>query len=138
MMHTVYVHDIEAKHWPLRYFTPAEVACRHCGELYLDWQAYAQLDLLREILDEPIILNSAHRCPVHNARIGGAPFSEHKKNAWDIRARSRRYRQDLLAACVKAGFSTFGYYRTFLHTDPRPGRRWATDSGRKAWNGLML
>jgi len=58
---------IEAK-----YFTEAELNCNHCGRLVIHAPSVVKLDELRERLGKPVILNSAYRCPEHDAAIGGA------------------------------------------------------------------
>lgn len=124
----------DAARWPN--FTPQEMACRHCGEAYYDPLSFDMIQAARRNLGGPIYLNCAHRCAVHNAHVGGAPLSQHKLVAFDLSVR-RTDPAKLFDACQKAGFSTFGFYGTFLHTDIRPGRRWATKAGRKTWNFLL-
>lgn len=68
--------------------------------------------------------------------VGGAAQSSHLLVAWDISLRGHSP-EDLYAAAVAAGFTTFGHYRTFLHVDPRPGRRWFTKAGRETWRFLV-
>jgi len=36
-----------------------------------------QLQILRDYLGRPITINSAYRCPKHNAKIGGSKTSQH-------------------------------------------------------------
>lgn len=112
------------------------LACPHCGEFYLDPDAMDALQRLRQHLGRPVYVNSGHRCPIHNARVGGAPLSEHKKIAFDVAIHPHTPGQ-LLAAAQAAGFTTFGFYQTFLHCDRRPGRRWITSGGKRTWNGLL-
>ena len=120
--------------WPN--FTPVELACRHCGELYYDEESFDKLQNARTLAGFGFVINSAHRCNLHNARIGGAPNSEHKRIAFDISIK-RREKKKILQSCQQAGFETFGFYGTFLHTDTRPRRIWATKQGRITWNGLV-
>lgn len=123
--------------WPWVYFTPKELSCRCCGEFYFSHIAYEAINMLsaaRSMSGKPFIMNSAHRCGIHNARIGGAPLSEHKRIAIDIstHGHDRHELKDLLA---EAGFTTFGLYQTFIHTDPRPGRLWYGKGAIELWNG---
>ena len=108
--------------WPN--FDPQEFSCNHCGEFYYDPASFDAIQLVRDLLLRPVRLNSAHRCAIHNARVGGAPLSQHKKMAFDIDITSFADRRDVLTACRQAGFTTFGFYQTFLHTDIRPRRIW--------------
>jgi uncharacterized protein YcbK (DUF882 family) len=81
---------------------------------------------------------SGHRCPIHNARVGGAPLSRHKIHiAFDINLAGHDL-AGLLAACRQAGFTGFGYYQTFLHVDHGRPRRWWSKGGQKAWHGLIF
>lgn len=124
----------DAARW--KNFTPAELACRHCGEAYYDPLAFDVLQAARDNLGEPMRVNCGHRCAVHNAHVGGAPMSQHKKIAFDLSVR-RTAPAKMLAACKSAGFTTFGFYQTFLHVDLRPGRRWATAGGKKTWKQFL-
>lgn len=122
----------ETWRWPN--FSPLEIACPCCGEVFLDVDAMDKLQRTREIMGKPLRINSAHRCPIHNARVGGAPLSQHKKIAFDISTHGHD-RQKLYKACVDAGFTTFGFYTTFLHVDTRLGRRWySSERAKELWN----
>lgn len=120
--------------WPN--FHPSEMACRHCGESYYAPAAFDAIQSARTSAGIPFRINSAHRCWWWNARVGGAPKSQHKKIAFDV-AVTDATKRVILRALRDAGFTTFGFYGTFVHTDPRPGRRWVTNAGRKTWNGLV-
>ena len=125
--------------WPWPNFLPNEyrLSCPCCGELYLDERYMDAVQKVRELLGKPVRLNSGHRCPIHNAHVGGAPLSEHKRIAFDISIIGQD-RGDLVRACKDAGFSSFGGYQTFLHTDLRPGRRWfGNEKARKLWTGVL-
>lgn len=122
--------------WPN--FTAAEVSCRHCGESYYDPLDFDMLQALRTNLGSAVDLNCGHRCEVHNILVGGAPLSQHwVANAWDISIH-RTDPAKLFAAASQAGYTTFGFYGTFMHTDLRPGRRWATKQGKVTWNFLGI
>lgn len=122
--------------WPD--FSPDEpnLYCPCCGEFWLDPHSMDMLQHARNILGKPIRINSGHRCWLHNARVGGAPLSEHKKIAFDINLRGHD-RYDVLDCCMAAGFTTFGFYQTFLHTDRRPGRTWFGNGAKKLWTGIL-
>lgn len=78
---------------------------------------------MRDDMGRPFQILSAHRCALHNASVGGAPLSQHLTLAVDI-ALSGHNPQKLRAAAIRAGFSGFGYYRTFLHLDLGRPRHW--------------
>jgi len=124
----------ESARWPN--FFPVELACSCCGELLFLPDHFDCIQSVRTDLGQPLILNSAHRCAIHNARVGGAPLSEHKKIAFDINL-SGHDKAALLSACRRAGFTGFGFYSTFLHVDCGRPRRWWSKGGLKVWNGLI-
>lgn len=105
-----------AVRWP--HFTPKEIACHCCGELYVWPEALDALERLRLAMNAPLHIDSGHRCALHNARVGGAPLSLHKKLAFDVRLSAHDPAR--LAAMARAGgFTGFGYGQTFLHLDTR-------------------
>ena len=107
--------------WPN--FTKAEMSCRHCGE-YFYWPEFMEkLQTARLRVGRPFHILSAHRCSLHNARIGGAPLSEHLRLAADISLHGHD-RRALLMACRRVGFHGFGFYSTFLHIDLGRPRHW--------------
>lgn len=117
--------------WPN--FDPSEFACRHCGEMYHWPEFFDRIQNVRFDVGRPLVILSGHRCTLHNARVGGAPFSQHLKLAADISTHGHD-RQLLLKACGSAGFTGFGFYQTFLHIDlGRPRRWWSGQKARQLW-----
>jgi hypothetical protein len=106
----------DAARWP--HFSLREIACRCCGETYVDAAALDALERLRCDLARPLVITSAHRCALHNARVGGAPLSRHKRLAFDI-ALAGHDPLRLVTAARAAGFTGFGFGQTFLHLDTR-------------------
>ena len=117
--------------WP--HFSASEMACRHCGQGYY-WPAFMRrLERARIVSGKPFHILSAHRCALHNARIGGAPLSQHLRLAADI-AVYNHDRFALEAACRAAGFTGFGYYQTFLHIDLGSPRSWhGSQKAKELW-----
>ena len=109
--------------WRWRNFTPEEMACRHCGESYAWPEFMDRLQDARERVGRPFRIHSAHRCSLHNARVGGAPFSQHLRLAVDI-GLAGHDRFTLRDALRAAGFRGFGFYQTFIHADLGPAREW--------------
>ena len=109
--------------WPWQNFTSAEMSCRHCGETYAWPEFMDRLQVARNQVGRPFKILSAHRCSLHNARVGGAPLSQHLRLAADISLVGHDKRA-LLLACRRAGFTSFGFYNTFLHIDLGRPRHW--------------
>ena len=108
-------------HWLWPDFSPREVACRHCGELYLDPVAMDALQALRRAWGKAIVINSGHRCAVHNAAVGGLATSRHLTIAFDCACLAAD--QDSFANLALAvGFTGIGWYarQNFMHLDMRP------------------
>jgi len=118
--------------WSWRNFSPKELACPCCRELYVDEDAIDRLQYARDDIDKPIVINSAHRCGIHNARVGGAPLSRHKSIAFDLRLKGHN-KADLFQSLQNAGFTSFGLYQSFIHADTRPGRLWYGIGAREIW-----
>ena len=117
--------------WPN--FTENEFACRHCGEIY-HWPVFMdRLQAARSTVGHPFVILSGHRCSLHNARVGGAPLSQHLKLAVDISTVGHD-RRLLLQACQMAGFTGFGFYQNFLHIDlGRPRKWWSGEKAKQIW-----
>ena len=121
-----YAHwrDVTATDWRWPHFTPQEIACRGDGSLMVVPAFLNLLETLREKLG-PLHVNCAYRSALHNARVGGAPLSQHKfGTAADI-AIGAIDKADLIAAAVAVGFTGLGVnYQTFVHIDTGPRRQW--------------
>lgn len=103
--------------WPN--FTKSELSCKGSGEYYHDPEFLTRLELLRILNgNKPLVINSAHRSRLHNIRVGGAPFSQHKKMAVDISLKGHDPVK-LYKAARSAGFLGLGLAGTFIHLDLR-------------------
>ncbi len=125
-MQKLYIHLREFTGvWPWAHFTPQEVACKHCGELYLEPDSMDALENLRTLWGAPIVLNSAHRCVFHNHAIGGTKNSQHLKIAFDCRCPASN-QVAFIKAARQAGFTGIGAYpgKGFIHVDLGPKREW--------------
>ena len=90
-----------------------------------------QLQTLRDYTGRPIKINSAYRCPKHNAKVGGSKTSQHLLGkAADITIQSLKpievfaIIEDLIdfGVMLQGGL---GLYDTFVHYDIRKTRaRW--------------
>jgi hypothetical protein len=124
-----------AARWP--HVARLEIACRCCGELYVWPRALDALSRLRVALATPLRITSGHRCVLHNARVGGAPLSLHKRLAFDI-AIAGHAPLPLARAARAAGFSGFGFGQTFLHLDTRahPAHWFYGQRSKATWTSL--
>lgn len=120
---TIQAQTALAPDWRWPNFSIAELACRCAGRFcsgayWHDPDFLDGLQSLRDRVQAPLVVTSAHRCPQWNAAVGGAPLSQHKRIAVDISLR-RHDRQRLFSAARVCGFKGFGLARSFLHLDRR-------------------
>lgn len=126
----------DAARWP--HFTAHEIACPCCGETCVWPEALDAVERLRRLLGVPVVLTSGHRCALHNARVGGAPLSQHKRLAFDVVLRGHDPAR-LLAAARAAGFTGFGFGNTFLHLDTRvrPAHWFYGQRSKARWTSVL-
>lgn len=126
----------DAARWP--HFRPHEIACPCCGEVYIWPEALDALERLRNQTDAEIAINSGHRCALHNARVGGAPLSLHKRLAFDVALGGHDIGR-LLSEARIAGFTGFGYGQTFLHLDTRarPAHWFYGQRSKQRWTSVL-
>lgn len=83
------------------------------------------LQVLRDKLGKPIIINSAYRTPQHNKKIGGVSNSQHlTASASDIRVAGMTSKEvhDTILQLIKEGKmhnGGLGLYNSFVHYDIR-------------------
>lgn len=105
--------------WNKYNFTEKELACPCCGKFHPHDGFLDELQGLRDDYGKPMIPNSCYRCEKHNAEIGGAKNSYHKKGlAIDIRCPSAQERWRLALKAMNRGWSVV-VYKNFLHLDRR-------------------
>jgi len=109
--------------WPN--FSARELACPCCGEICVREDALDAIQRLRAAMAAPLTIDSGHRCALHNARVGGAPLSQHKQLAFDV-ALAGHDPMRLQQEAHDIGFTGFGYGNTFLHLDTRVLPAWRT------------
>lgn len=111
---------VKMSDWKWPNFTPKEIACKGTGELVVDYDGLNALQEFRKIIGKPFSPNSAYRSASHNAKVGGAKNSYHRKgNAFDIPIKSGITRAAIHEAAKKAGFKGIIDYNTFVHIDRR-------------------
>ena len=91
----------------------------------------SQLQFLRDYTGRPITINSAYRCPEHNAKVGGSKTSQHLLGkAADITIQSLKPAEvyALIEELIDMGHllqGGLGLYDTFAHYDIRKTKaRW--------------
>jgi uncharacterized protein YcbK (DUF882 family) len=114
------------------HFQWSELTCKcGCGTSYVSVSALDKLEAMRNILGKPMYLNSVCRCPIHNAKVGGAPLSQHRSTkerpatAFDISLQGQD-KDEIIRLAERVGFKGIGInYKTFVHVDDRSKRaRW--------------
>ncbi len=123
--------------WPD--FSPRELSCPCCGEECVFEQALDGLQRLRDAMGAALLIDSGHRCLLHNARVGGAPLSQHKRLAFDVRLAGHDPMR-LRSCAAAAGFTGFGYGNGFLHLDvwARPAHWFYGKRSIEKWTSLGL
>lgn len=79
----------------------------------------SKLDELRELVDEPLTINSSYRTKAYNESIGGSSRSKHIEGiAVDIACDNATLRAKIVKKALSLGL-TVGPAKTFVHVDNR-------------------
>jgi hypothetical protein len=117
--------------WRWKYFTRNEVNSPDDGSLVINEDALDKLERMRIKVGKPLKINSAYRSIKHNKKVGGEEGSMHRQGrAFDISNKGHNP-YDLYQAAIDAGFTGFGFYRTFLHVDTGNKRWWEGGKGNR-------
>lgn len=106
------------------HFDSSEFACKcGCGGLNnganVNPKLVNLLENIRGIVNRPIFLSNAYRCPEHNKDVGGVANSQHiYGNAADIIANFNTP-EELYQAAELAGADGLGIYPWGIHVDVR-------------------
>lgn len=107
-------------------FSKNEFSCHcGCGANHISHNLVNSLQLVRDALNEPILITSGVRCETHNHKQGGTTHSQHLLgNAADIHVKTMSVKQ--LHDFIKThngllGFRGIGFYpkQGFVHVDVR-------------------
>jgi zinc D-Ala-D-Ala carboxypeptidase len=107
----------------MKYFKLVEFLCK-CGRTNCDATPMKEeflhhIDLLREGWGKPLIVTSGQRCKWHNAREGGAKYSQHLfGNAADV-AVQKNDQVEFVRLARTLGFKGIGWGANFIHIDRR-------------------
>jgi len=111
------------------HFNRSEFACKcGCGFDTVDAVLLQTVEKIRTHFGKPVVVNSSCRCPKHNAKVGGAENSQHKKGrAADIVVKS--VDPAVVADYAESLGVSVGRYSTFTHVDSRSGpvARWGSN-----------
>lgn len=109
-------------------FRQSEFACKcPCGISNISIELVKALQSLRDLLKEPIKINSACRCPAHNKAVRGSEKSFHittpeqEGKAVDIQITNKGVAYKVREYAVQCGFKGIGVGANFIHLDVRPG-----------------
>ena len=107
------------------HFSESELACPHCGVNGCRQELVDALEAFRALAGKPVMIDSAYRCPKHNAQAGGAGKSEHVEGmAADIRVEGMTAAQLEEVARGIPAIRGIGRadHQQYVHIDVRPTR----------------
>ncbi len=118
------------------HFSEKELACPHCGVNGCQQALVDALEAFRAAVGMPVIIDSAYRCPEHNAAVGGALSSQHLFGlAADIRVNGKSAADlESIARAIPAikGIGRSTPPMTYLHIDVRnTPAEWCYDTSGK-------
>lgn len=120
-------------------FRVKEFACKDgSDEILIDGDLVRNLQKIRNRFGTTTI-NSAYRTPLHNAKVGGAPKSQHVQGrAADIVCKNGTPLEVAMYA-ETLGMGGIGFYSSFTHVDTRSGKaRWDSRSGKETGVSTFL
>lgn len=90
-----YIMDTDANEKVGKYFKVKEFACKDGSQVvFIDSNLVSILDILRNQVGKPVIINSGYRTPAWNKAVGGAKYSYHTRGmAADIRINGMRAKE---------------------------------------------
>lgn len=106
------------------HFTSEELGCKCCKKAPINQKLLDLLEAIRNLIDDPIVINSGYRCQKHNAEVGGEPNSWHTQGlAADIRQNKydNRVFHNMVLKAYKDGklpmLGGLGMYPGRIHVD---------------------
>lgn len=122
-----YIMDTEANKEVGKYFKVKEFACKDGSQVvFIDDYLVSILDILRNKIGKPVIINSGYRTPKWNEKCGGAKYSYHMRGmAADIRVNGMKAREiaNKLNAIVPNECGII-VYENWVHFDVRTGKKY--------------
>lgn len=107
-----------------KHFTRAELACKHCGKLFLTPAFLERLERIREKMAMPLVISSACRCPDYNEKVSSTGRAgPHTKGAVDVAIRGSAALR-LVELAIAEGMTGIGVNQKgdarFIHLDDLP------------------
>ena len=122
-----YIMDTDANEKVGQHFKVKEFACKDGSQVvFIDSYLVSILDILRNEVGKPVIINSGYRTPERNKTVGGAKYSYHMRGmAADIRINGMSAKEiaDKLNKIVPNECGII-VYKTWVHFDVRPGKKY--------------
>lgn len=117
-----YIMDTDANEKVGQHFKVKEFACKDGSQVvFIDSYLVSILDILRNQVGKPVIINSGYRTPLRNKEVGGAKYSYHMRGmAADIRIGEMSAKEiaDKLNKIIPSGCGII-VYNTWVHIDTR-------------------
>jgi uncharacterized protein YcbK (DUF882 family) len=101
------------------HFNLIEFQCPCCHKVLLNPLLVSRLEILRQKISKPIIINSGFRCQKHNEEVGGVANSKHRLGqAADVRVIESE-QSEFCETALKTGFIKAIAYRErgFVHLE---------------------
>ena len=122
-----YILDTDANEEVGQHFKVKEFACKDGSQVvFIDSYLVSILDILRNEVGKPVIINSGYRTPKRNKEVGGAKYSYHMRGiAPDIRINGMSAKEiaDKLNKIIPNECGII-VYKNWVHFDVRTGKKY--------------
>lgn len=92
------------------YFRLKEFECRCCHHVLVHPDMLFKVNRIRQMLEVPVLVTSAFRCPAHNKEVGGHPESGHMRGECCDFQVPRLHPRRVISAIYAAGFKKVVLY----------------------------
>lgn len=98
-----------------------------CDKRTVNKETLDKLQVLRDLINIPMIVTSGGRCPYHPNEIHRSKPADHQKGIGvDIAYQTEVQRNLLIMYGVRAGFTAIAYGKGFVHLGNRPQEHFTT------------
>ena len=92
-----------------------------CDKRTVNRATLNKLQVLRDLLNMPVIVTSGGRCPHHHSEVHRSKPADHQNCIGvDIAFKNEVHRNLIMLNAVKAGFTAIACGKTFVHVGNRP------------------